>query len=682
MSIRRDILKGVRIFWSVLFVLFVVIMLRIGYLQYSDMSDLSQKATHVQVKDVVISANRGQIYANNEYVLACSLSYFDLYMDCLVPKDSLFYADIGSLGKSLATLFKDKSAREYVQEIKDARGRSNRFKRLGKRSLTYVEAEQVKKFSIFKEGQYKGGIILKRNIQRYRPFGMLGKRTIGRLDKNQKDVAVGTAGLEEAYESELKGVDGTKRIERASRYKVDYVLEDPVDGNDVYTTIDVDMQDVASEALLSNLEHFEAKHGTAVVMEVATGEIKAMANIGKGEDGVYRESLNYSVEHVVEPGSVFKLASMIALLEDGKVRLTDSVKTGRGVKRFYNRAMRDFHACGTVSVQEVFEKSSNVGVSMLVNEAYKDNPQKYIDRLYDLHLGDYLDLEIKGEGKPYIKEPSSENWSGISLPWISIGYEVLVSPMHILTLYNAVANDGVMVKPKLVTAIKQGGELVRDFSEPIVIDDNICSKETLKKLKLMMEGVVLRGTAKNLRDTRYQIAGKTGTAHIAKETGGYDNKNYRATFVGYFPADNPKYSCIVMVEKPNKEIGRFGGSVAAPVLKKIADNLYAKGLITESLPLDSVVKTSQVKLDFVKTTTGLGEVCAVFGVPVNRAKKIALKEDSIMPKVVGLSLRDALFVLEQKGVKVGIEGQGYVKKQSVKAGEKVKRGEKVTLFLG
>lgn len=680
MSIKRDILKGVRIFWSVLAVFCLLILGRIVQLQVSDMSDLSEKATKVEVKEMKFRAPRGQVYAENGYVLACSLSFFDLYMDCVVPQDSVFKADVKLLGESLAKLFKNKSAGEYTQMLKNARRKGKRYKRLGNRKLNYMEAEQVKNFPILKNGPNRGGIILKRNVLRYRPFGMLGERTIGKLAKNEKGVRVGLVGLEEAYESELKGVEGVKKVERAARYRVDYITEEAIDGNDVYTTLDIDIQDVAEKSLLESLQKFEAQHGTAVVMEVSTGEIKAMANLGIGRDSGYYEKRNYAVEDLVEPGSVFKLASMIALLEDGVVELSDSIETGRGVKRFYSANMNDFHACGKITVQQVFEKSSNIGVSVLVNNAYKKDPQKYIDRLYDLHLGDYLGLEIKNEAKPYIKEPSSKSWWGTSLPWMSVGYEVSVTPMHMLTLYNAVANGGVMVKPKLVTAIKRGGEVIRDFSEPIIIDDNICSKKTLQKLKIMLEGVVQRGTARNLQDTRYKIAGKTGTAHIAKPTGGYDLKNYRATFIGYFPADKPKYSCIVMVEKPNRKLGRFGGTVAAPVLKSIADELYAKGLLSDPLPLDSVVDNRFTKVNFVKTISDTKHMLEGLAIE-KKLKPVAIANENKMPLLIGMSLRDALFVLEKKGLKVIIKGNGYVEKQSIGEKEKIVRGQTVTLYL-
>lgn len=680
MSIKKDIIKGVRIFWIFLAFLCLVILSRIIHLQTSDMSNLSQKATKVEVKEVKYLASRGQIYASDGYMLACSLSFFSLYMDCVAPNDSIFKTDVAALGKSLSVLFKDKTAKEYKQILLEARKKGQRYKRLGNRKLNYMETEQVKKFPILKKGANRGGLILKRDILRYRPFGMLGERTIGKLAKNEKGVRVGIIGLEASYENELKGIQGIKKIERAARYRNDYIEKQAVDGNDVYTTLNVDIQDITEKSLKNSLQKFEADHGTAVVMEVKTGDIKAMVNLGIGRDGVYYEKRNYAVEDLVEPGSIFKLASMIALFEDGAVNLSDSIDTGVGVKRFYNRLMKDFHACGKITVQEVFEKSSNVGVSALVYETYKKDPQKYIDRLYDLHLGDLLHLEIKKEGKPFIKEPSNKKiWWGTSLPWMSVGYEVQVTPMHMLTLYNAIANNGIMVKPKLVSAIKQGGKIIRDFSNPIVIDNNICSKKTLRKMKIMLEGVVQRGTAKNLKDDRYKIAGKTGTAHIAKPTGGYDLENYRATFVGYFPAKNPQYSCIVMVEKPNREIGRFGGTVAAPVLKDIADELYSKGLLTKSLPLDSIIDTSITKMKFVKT---ISENVAMQEVLKTKAStKIVDASVDKMPQVIGMSLRDALFTLEKRGLHVIIKGDGYITEQSIPFGEKVERGQTVILYL-
>lgn len=680
MSIKKDIVKGVRIFWALLVLIAVLIIVRIAQLQAADVSDLGAKAVRVYTKKKKFAAPRGEIYAKNGYLLACSLTYFDLRIDLGAPAitDSIFRLHIDSLALSLSQLFKDKSKNAYAKELRRVRNKGDRYHLFGNRKINYMEAERVKSFPILRRGKYKGGLILEEEILRHRPFGMLGGRTLGKMEVDARQVKVGGLGLENAYESELKGVEGVREWRVAPRNKMDFIVKEAVEGNDIYTTLDIDIQDVAETALLRQLEHFKAHHGTAVVMEVKTGEIKAIANLEIAADSNYYERRNHAIADAVEPGSVFKLPSMIALLEDGAAKLTDSIETGNGARKFYGATMKDYHACGKITVQEVFEKSSNVGVSMLIHKTYKDNPQKYIDRLYDLHLGEPLNLKIKGEGRPYIKDTNSEVWWLTSLPWMSVGYEVNVTPLHMLTLYNAVANNGKMVKPRLVYAIKRNGKVVRDLSKPIVIDNNICSEGTLKKLHIMLEGVVERGTATNIKDERYKIAGKTGTAHIAKVGGGYDMKNYRATFIGYFPADNPKYSCAVVIDKPDRSIGRFGGSVSAPVFKKIADALYAKGMLTEARPLASVIDSTKQSL---KLLSGLNKSVNIIGEDFVEDSGLKEVNDNVMPDVLGMTLQDALFLLESRGVNVKVKGQGIISSQSVKAGTEVKEGIEVSLLL-
>lgn len=683
MSIKQDIVRGVRIFWAFLALLALLIVGRIVQLQTTDVSDLGAKAVRVYTKKKKFAAPRGEIYAKNGYLLACSLTYFDLRIDLAAPAvtDSIFQANVDSLALCLSQLFQDKSQAKYQRELRKARAKHERYHLVGNRKINYMEAERVKRFPILRRGKYKGGLILEEEILRYRPFGMLGERTLGKLETNAKGEKVGALGLEDAYESELKGVEGTRGWRIAPRNRMDFIVKEAVEGNDIYTTLDVDIQDMAESALLEQLQTFKAHHGTAVVMEVATGEIKAIANLEIASNNQYYERRNHAIADAVEPGSVFKLPSMIALLEDGLIKLTDSIDTGNGTRRFYGATMRDYHACGKITIQEVFEKSSNVGTSMLIHAAYKNNPQKYIDRLYDLHLGDPMDLKIKGEGRPYIKDTSSKAWWLTSLPWMSVGYEVKVTPLHMLTLYNAIANNGKMVKPRLVCAIKRNGKMIRDFSEPIVIDNNICSKETLKSLHSMLEGVVERGTAKNIRDERYKIAGKTGTAHIAQAQGGYDTQNYRATFIGYFPANNPKYSCVVVIDRPDRSVGRFGGSVAGPVFKKIADELYAKGMLTEAKPLNAVVDSTQRNFKLLYGIDENAQLKNTLGEEYVTANTIVKTETTKMPNLIGMSLQDALFLLESRGVKVEVQGNGRISKQSIIAGTTIRKGTKVTIYL-
>ncbi len=687
MGIKKDIVLRVRIFWSFLAFLALIVVGRIVSLQMTDVSELGAKAVRVYMEEEPIVATRGKIYTKDGSLLACSLPYFQLGIDVSVAAvtDSIFREGVDSLALCLSELFGDKTQQEYLKILKEARAEKEirGYHSLGRRLVTYTEAKKIEKyFPIFRRGKYKGGLVLDKELRRYHPLGMIGERTLGKLEEVAKGVKVGSVGLEDAYESELKGVNGIRGKRIAPRRRTDFIIKEAIAGNDIVTTFDVDIQDVTENALLQQLKKFKAHHGTAVVMEVSTGEVKAIANLGIAADGNYYERWNYAIADAVEPGSVFKLPSMIALLEEGTVKLTDSINTGNGTKKFYGATMRDSHACGKITVQEVFEKSSNVGTSMLVHKTFKNNPQKYIDRLYDLHLAEPINLKIQGEGKPYIKDTKSKAWWKTSLPWMSIGYEVNITPLQMLTLYNAVANNGKMVKPKMVYAIERNGKLIRDFSEPVVVDYNICSEETLKKLHVMLEGVVERGTATNIKDKRYKISGKTGTAHLMLPNGkGYDFENYRATFVGYFPADAPKYSCIVVVEKPDKEIGYFGGTVSAPVFKKIADALYAKGKLAASQKITFVDGQHSQKL-MLLAGLNKGEVIKRgLGEKFVKNRRVVYAAKGKMPNVLGMSVAEALFLLESRGIEVALKGNGVIQEQSVKAGATIHRGDKVTLTL-
>ncbi|MEG2666637.1 MAG: penicillin-binding transpeptidase domain-containing protein, partial [Bacteroidales bacterium] len=476
---------------------------------------------------------------------------------------------------------------------------------------------------------------------------------------------------------------------------------EPENGRDIISTIHVRIQDVAQAALRRCMEENEAQHGCAILMEVSTGRITAIANLMKQADGTYDESMNYAIGESVEPGSTFKLASVIAILEDGRYDTSTMVPTG--VMEFSNRKMVDSHrgGYGQISLKSAFEKSSNVGISYLVYESFHSDPQKFVDYLYKMGLNTKLGLEIAGEGAPYIKSTSSKTWSKISLPWMSIGYELRLTPLQILSLYNAVANDGKLMKPQFVKEIKQGDKVVREF-QPVVLKDHICSRSTLNKVKGLLEGVVEKGTARSLSHSPYKVAGKTGTAQINYANRGVQKMSYRASFVGYFPADDPKYSCIVMITNPQKN-RRYGGEVAAPVFKEIGDKVYAtllqnyKGKNVEILG-DSIQKTPLLAAGYGRDIQKIYRAFQLVDAQVEptafvrlsgreSAKEereefqtISLVKDQ-MPNVCGLGLRDAVFILEKYGLKVQIYGRGMVKKQSVPVGTPCVHGQTVILEL-
>ncbi|MCG8309248.1 MAG: penicillin-binding protein 2, partial [Cytophagales bacterium] len=581
-NIKRDILWRVYLLYFFVLLFGVAIVIKLIYIQYNEGEALLKKAQKQELKFFNLDASRGNIYAEDGNLLATSIPIFDIRMDVDSDNisDKLFFSNIDSLSYQLSKLFPAKSKAYYKQKLSKARKNGNRFLLLAKK-VNYEQLQKIKTFPILRLGKFKGGLIVIPKTIRQMPYGDLAKRTIG-YKNIEENLFVG---LEGAYADVIQGVNGKqlkRRINNGDWIPVnneDDIL--PVDGKDIITTINVNLQDVAENALHQHLTDHAAFQGCAILMEVATGQIKAIANLRYDSTSQsYEESYNFAVGESVEPGSTFKLLSLMSALEHKKFNLTDSVETGEGYTVFYDRTMKDAHKIGDgkLSVRQAFEMSSNVGISRLIYEAYKEKPEEFIQFIYDIPMNQKLGVEIQGEGRPVIKHPSQvDRWYGTSLPWMSIGYELLLTPLQMLSVYNAVANDGRMVKPMFVKEIRQGGKTLERFKTE-TINRSICSGKTIDSLKSLLEGVVQRGTASlTLKNTVYKIAGKTGTAQIAKGSRGYNKSDYNASFAGYFPADDPKYSCIVVVNNPTK--GRiYGSSVAAPVFKEIADKVYAKQL--------------------------------------------------------------------------------------------------------
>jgi cell division protein FtsI (penicillin-binding protein 3) len=508
-------------------------------------------------------------------------------------------------------------------------------------------------------------------------------------------------GLEGAYNNILMGKDGKqlrRRINNGDWVPIfDENEVEPVNGKDIITSLDVNLQDVAESSLYNHLIEHNAEWGCAVLMEVETGYIKAIANLTRvAHTNTYREQYNYAIGQSIEPGSTFKLPSMIALFEDGLEDLDDTLDIGKGWIVYHGLTIKDVHGIrdGKVSVREVFEKSSNVGVSKLVTEKYAAQPSKYIDRLHEMSLNEPLGLEIPGEGQPYIKNTKDRSWSSVSLPFMSIGYELLLTPLQILTFYNAVANDGRMVKPLFVKEIREAGKTLEHY-EPIILNKAICSDESLEKARAILEGVVQQGTATSLKSAPYRVAGKTGTAQIATPKKGYDKQNYNASFVGYFPAENPKYSCIVVVSRPST--GRYyASSVAVPVFKEIADKVYATNL--EIQQPDTLPPSRQYPLYATGYQEELKNLYETFEIPLDSMSThaewaIALQGDSAVrldtrifkegqvPNVRGMGARDAIYVLENLGLEVIVKGRGFVREQSIPPGTRINKGSRIWIRL-
>ena len=547
--------------------------------------------------------------------------------------------------------------------LKNARDSKNRYLLIA-RNLGYNDQVKIKNFPLLNLGSFKGGLIIEQKTKRDYPMGGVAQRTIG-YERKDDQGNVTRPGIDGAFGSKyLQGVDGKRLSQKIGKGQwkpiEDFNQIEPQDGLDIYTTIDVKIQDVAHFALLEQLEKFKADHGSVVVMEVSTGEVKAISNLGRTSVGTYYEKLNYAVGESHEPGSTFKLMGMVAALEDKVVDTSDVIDTERGVLSFYGRNVRDSKkgGYGKISVAKAFEVSSNTAMVKLVNDNYKDNPEKFIDRLYSMGLNNTLDLPILGEGIPKITHPSDKNnWDGLDLPWMAFGYGVSITPLQTLAFYNAIANDGVMLKPRFLKEVKDFDKTIEVFNKE-VINPSVCSKETARKVQKMMQNVVEKkhGTAHNIYSPSFSMAGKTGTCQTEywKESG-----LYISSFAGYFPAENPKYSCIVVIHKPEKKIGYYGNIVAAPVFKKIAQKIYSDTAIEDRL---KEIEISQLESK-------------------NEIYITSDEDRSLMPNVTKLNLSDAIALLENLGLVVEVSGNGNKINQSVKSGSKINKNQKVILKL-
>lgn len=677
-----------------------VIIYKVFHIQFAEGNTWEEQGAKITFHWEDVEAIRGNICADDGSLLMTSVPMFDVYMDVGCPNisDSDFNNNVSSLATQLAQLFRDKSKWRYQRDLETARKKNKRYYLL-QRDITYNQLKEMKTFPLLKRGRYRGGFIVEANTERIKPYNELASRTIGFINKespNKKFV-----GIEGAYNEYLSGTGGKRlmqKIANGEKIPVHYKKQiAPQNGKDVITTIDVNIQDVAESSLQEQLKKHGADHGSAVVMEVNTGYIKAIANLGRTEDGDYEEIYNYAVGEANEPGSTFKTLSFLAALEDGKLPpLSDSVDAGDGEKRFADKTMTDVHrgGYGKLSVKEVFEKSSNIGVSTIITEAY-DDPEDFVESIEDLSINKKVSIGIKGEAKPFINHPDNRQWSAVSLPWMSIGYEVLLTPLQTLTFYNAIANGGRMMRPQLVKEIRNSGKVTQHFV-PEVIDKSIASDVNLKIIHGLLEGVVENGTATNLKNTFYKIAGKTGTAQIADAFSGYNKSDYKASFVGYFPADDPKYSIIVVINKPTKG-SYYGNRVSGTVFKDIADKIYATRLDIQSNPLKAQNYTSPPTL-IVGKRKNLNRIYRDMGYSLQNSDidsewVISIqKQDSlqfgyrkfkqgIVPNVKGMSAKDAVYVLEKLGLNAIIHGKGEVSRQSMPPGTKIQNGRRINIYL-
>lgn len=561
-------------FLSLLFSFFLIG--KIFYLQNIEVESIT-KSTIETVKNIEVESPRGNIYSDNGDLIVSTVVKYELRWDSKTPSSRIYSDNISDLSKELSAYFN--TTQEYfLNQLKNARIDNNRYLLIGK-NLSIIDVNKIKSFPIFNQGIYKGGLIVKEQHTRQSHLGKVAERTIGYeklLDGKYKRI-----GLEGAYSKYLSGKSGLRLMQKIAdgQWKpmtVNYKRK-PVPGYDVHTTIDTQIQDMVHHELLYQLEKYEADHGTMILMETKSGKVKAISNLGRTSEGKYYEKINYGIWESQEPGSTFKLMSLIAALEDGVVSPTDSVDTGNGVLKFYNEEVKDSNrrGYGIIPISRAFEVSSNTGIVKMIYDNYKDNPERFVDRLINMKINQKINVDIEGEGKPKIPHPSDKDWSGLSLPWMAFGYGVSMTPLQTLTFYNAVANNGEMVKPSFIKSIGAFGQEPVYKIDREVIMPSICSEETLKSVQLMLKNVVEKpwGTANNIYDENIKIAGKTGTSQTGYAS---DMTDYVSSFVGYFPADNPKYSAIVVINKPNKSKGYYGNSVAAPVFKKVAQKIITR----------------------------------------------------------------------------------------------------------
>ncbi|WP_019947857.1 penicillin-binding protein [Hymenobacter aerophilus] len=700
-NVKKSIVTRIRLAFLGVCLFSAAIVWRIAHIQFTEGAKWSALEQERRVIYQPVFATRGNIYSDNESIMATSLPFYRVAWDPSVVNEALFNQKVDSLAGLLANFFGDRTKQEYYRRLKNAHDpkRGVRYIRLNSRQINYQEKKELASWPIFREGKNRGGIIFEKIDKRFRPFGGLAQRTIGFLNEDKNG-----AGLEFTFNRHLAGKDGEALFERlpgGNKPIYDGTEVKPQPGYDVKTTLDINLQDMAENALYKSLVQNNAQYGTVILMEVKTGHIKAIANLGKVAEGVYRENYNYAIadQGRTEPGSTFKLASMMAAFEENSdLQLTDTINTGRGAMRIGGAVKTDSHPYGRITLQQVMEKSSNIGVALLTERTFSKNPERYTNHLKSFGLDKPLGFQMAGEARPYIKDPNDRSWSRTSLSTMSIGYELKLAPLQTLALYNAVANDGVKVQPMIVSEIKQADKVIERF-EPVVLIPKICSEETLQKVRTMLEAVVERGTARGIRTSDYLIAGKTGTAWKFKN-GAY-TRTYSTSFCGYFPADKPKYSCIVVVDSPKN--GRiYGGDVAAPVFRELADKAMARDAASERpllarapvrrSPVPLVKAGMQDELTMMFSQLGIRHEAAAptedwvrTARPDSQAADVQLQplpmRPGRVPNVAGLTLRDALFLLENRGLRVRTSGTGRVVSQSVAAGTPAKRGTTVQLTL-
>ncbi|MGM9760341.1 MAG: penicillin-binding protein [Parabacteroides sp.] len=697
----------------------VAILLRAFHTAFVEKEKWEKIAEQQKQPDKLIHPGRGNIYSADGKLMATSAPRYYLYIDfkadCFTkpgPKyngtDTFKYSKrngLDSLAICLSHKLKDRTPAGYKNHLLHGLAIQSRQYPIFSGKVSYYDLKEISKFPFLRLGRFKSGFYTKEMVQRQKPFGTLASRTIGDIygEIESGGVTKGKNGLELQYDSLLRGEAGLYSVQRVGGTWTHVVEEEPVDGMDIRTTIDIDIQDITEKSLVDKLKEIDAESGTAVVMEVETGEVKAITNMGRVREGIYYETKNHAVADEIEPGSTFKVASIMVALEDGVCTPEDTVDVGNGLYMYHGARMTDHNmnkgGYHKITVAQSIWYSSNIGVAKTILKGYGDNPTKYVEGLYRLGLNTDLHLEIPGAGRAKIRRPDDPNryWSATTLPWMSFGYETQIPPIYTLTFFNAIANNGKMVRPMFTKEIMHNGKTVKSFSTEVV-KESICSPKTLEEIKEMLLGVVENGTGKAVHSDVVRIAGKTGTAQIASG-GVYRTSGHSVAFCGYFPADQPKYSCIVVIRRPR--IGYpSGGTMSGGVVRAIAEKIYASHMpmdlkemepdsTAELFPsvkngdrkalenvldeLDIDTKQDHVDSEWVKAALDTtNQRLAIHNVPMHEGQ---------VPNVVGMGAKDAVFLMEQAGLQVSLNGIGRVVRQSVNPGQRISRGQTILLTL-
>jgi cell division protein FtsI (penicillin-binding protein 3) len=657
---KKGILNKLYVVFVFITLFLLAIIFRLTNIQFSEGEKYRSLSEHLTLRNDTIFANRGSVFSDDGSLLATSMSQYEIRMDAFTIDGEVFEKNIRNLSSELSKMLGN-STSHWETKIRKARNTKNRYLFIT-RKLGYTDYMKIKSFPIFNLGMYKGGFIAEQSTVRAHPLGKVAERTIGYDDYR------GAPGIEGAYRKYLTGKNGLRMKQKIAKGQWkpinDNNEKEPINGKDIVTTLDVNIQDIAHHSLLRQLEFYEAEHGCVVVMETKTGEIKAISNLGRSSAGKYYEKRNYAVYESHEPGSAFKVMSMVVALESGKIDTSTVVDTGDGRYRMYGRYINDSHrgGYGKISAARALEVSSNIGFAKLIEENFGEKPEKFIDALKKMNLNNKLGLPIKGEGSPEIPGPGDDKWSKNALPSIAYGYNLRLTPLQTLTFYNAIANNGEMVKPKFIKEIRSWNKHIESFDK-IVINPSICSKETISKVQEILKNVVERGTGSRLYSEDFSMAGKTGTARTEYWLEDWESdKRYISSFTGYFPAENPKYSCIVVIHKPNTKTGFYGADVSGPVFKDIAQKIYTTNHSINEIE-NKTPDFESVKKDFEKYYT------------------IANKEFNSIPNVKGMAAMDAISLLENLGLKVHFSGNGKVIEQSLNEGEKLVKGATINIKL-